>query len=82
MLGFGVLGYAMNKCGFPIAPLLIGFILGPLVEVGLRQSLIIGRGDLLVFFKHPISAVFLTLGLATLVWTGWREWRARPGEKQ
>jgi putative tricarboxylic transport membrane protein len=82
MLGFGVLGYAMNKCGFPIAPLLIGFILGPLVEVGLRQSLIVGRGDLLVFFKHPISAVFLTLGLATLVWTGWREWRARPGEKR
>ena len=75
MLGFGVLGYAMNKFGFPVAPLLIGFILGPIVEVGLRQSLIIGRGDLSVFVRQPISAVFLALGLAALVWAGYRELR-------
>ncbi len=80
MLGFGILGYAMNKFGFPVAPLLIGFILGPLVEVGLRQSLIVGRGDVTIFFTHPISAVFLTLAALTLLWTGWREWRGRPGE--
>ncbi len=77
MLAFGVLGYGMNKFGFPVAPLLIGFILGPLVEVGLRQSLIIGHGDVTVFFRHPISAVFLSLAALTLVWTGWREWRGR-----
>jgi putative tricarboxylic transport membrane protein len=70
----------MNKFSFPVAPLLIGFILGPLVEVGLRQSLIVGRGDVTIFFTHPISAVFLTLGALTLLWTGWREWRSRPGE--
>jgi len=75
MLGFGVLGYAMNKFGFPVAPLLIGFILGPIVEVGLRQSLIIARGDLTVFVRHPISAVFLVLGVVALVWAGAREWR-------
>ncbi len=75
MLAFGVLGYAMNKFGFPVAPLLIGFILGPIVEVGLRQSLIIGRGDLGVFVRQPISAVFLTLGVIALVWAGTREWR-------
>jgi putative tricarboxylic transport membrane protein len=77
MLGFGVLGYGMNKCGFPVAPLLIGFILGPLVEVGLRQSLILGHGDVMVFFRQPISALFLSLAALTLVWTFWREWRTR-----
>ena len=82
MLGFGVLGYAMNKFGFPVAPLLIGFILGPMVEVGLRQSLIVGRGDFMVFFNHPISAVFLSLAALTILWTIWREWRAPPGEKK
>jgi putative tricarboxylic transport membrane protein len=80
MLGFGVLGYAMSKFGFPVAPLLIGFILGPIVEVGLRQSLIIGRGDLTIFVRHPISAVFLALGLAALVWAGARQWSGR-GER-
>jgi putative tricarboxylic transport membrane protein len=76
MLGFGVLGYAMSKFGFPVAPLLIGFILGPIVEIGLRQSLVISRGSLDIFVTKPISALFLSLALATLVWVGWREWRA------
>jgi putative tricarboxylic transport membrane protein len=68
MLGFGVLGYGMNKFGYPIAPLLIGFILGPLVEIGLRQSLILSRGSLWIFVERPVSAVFLSLAVVTLIW--------------
>lgn len=68
MLGFGVLGYGMKKFDYPIPPLLIGFILGPLVEIGLRQSLILSRGSLWIFMERPVSAVFLTLALATLIW--------------
>jgi putative tricarboxylic transport membrane protein len=75
MLAFGLLGYVMNKLEFPVAPLLIGFILGPLVEIGLRQSLIISHGSVKIFFERPISAAFLTLAMATIIWVGWREWR-------
>ena len=73
MLGFGVLGYLMNKFGFPVAPLLIGFILGPLVEVGLRQSMIMSRGGLDIFVTRPISAIFLLLAVATIAVVAWRE---------
>ncbi len=78
MLGFGVLGYLMNKFGFPVAPLLIGFILGPLVEVGLRQAMILSRGSLDIFVTRPISAAFLLMALVTVIVVGWREYRGRP----
>jgi len=76
MLGFGVLGYVMVKSGFPVAPLLIGFILGPLIEVGLRQSMIMSRGSLEIFFARPISAAFLAIAALTVATVAWREWRA------
>ncbi len=75
MLGFGALGYVMLKTGFPIAPLLIGFILGPLIEVGLRQSMIMSRGSLAIFATRPIAAAFLVLAAAVVVLVAWREWR-------
>ena len=80
MLGFGVLGYLMNKFGFPVAPLLIGFILGPLLEVGLRQAMIMSRGGLDIFVTRPISAVFLLLAAATIVIVAWREFRGQKTE--
>lgn len=75
-LGFGVLGFAMKKFNFPVAPLLIGFILGPLVEIALRQSLLLSRGSLEIFVTRPISLLFLVLALATVVWVGWSEYRS------
>ncbi|UCE30852.1 MAG: tripartite tricarboxylate transporter permease, partial [Burkholderiales bacterium] len=82
MLGFGVLGYVMNRCGIPIAPLLIGFILGPIVETGFRQSLIVGRGDWSIFVLQPISAAFLALSVLVLGWSAYREWRGGRGHPQ
>ncbi|MFQ5898763.1 MAG: tripartite tricarboxylate transporter permease [Candidatus Methylomirabilia bacterium] len=71
MLGFGVLGYGMTKFGFPIAPLLIGFILAPMIESGLRQALIISDGSVGIFFERPVAATFLALTLAVVAWVAW-----------
>jgi putative tricarboxylic transport membrane protein len=64
---FGVLGYGMRRCGFPVAPCVIGLILGPLAETQLRRALSISQGDWTVFFTHPISAAVLALTAALLL---------------
>jgi putative tricarboxylic transport membrane protein len=61
MIGFGVLGYALRKSGFDVAPLLLAFVIGGMFEQNLRQGLIIGYGDPRVFLTSPISAGFLAL---------------------
>ena len=63
----GVLGYFLIKFGCEPAPLLLGFVLGPLLEDHLRRSLIISRGDPGIFIERPVSAVLLLLATAALV---------------
>ncbi|NOZ32676.1 MAG: C4-dicarboxylate ABC transporter permease [Alphaproteobacteria bacterium] len=75
MLGFGLMGYIMLKLRFPVAPLLIGFILGPLIEIGLRQSVIMSRGSIDIFFSRPLAALFLALAAGSVIIVGLREWR-------
>jgi putative tricarboxylic transport membrane protein len=58
---FGVLGYILHKLRCEPAPLLLGFILGPMVEENLRRALLISRGDPMVFVQRPISLTFLIL---------------------
>ena len=58
MLVFGVIGYLLKKFNFPIAPLLIGFILSPLFEKNFRRALILSKGDLRVFFSSPLCWIF------------------------
>jgi TctA family transporter len=64
---FGVLGYALVKLGCEPAPLLLGFVLGPLLEQHLRRALIISHGDLTVFVTRPISLVLLIAAALALV---------------
>ena len=64
MLAFGLIGYVMEDNGFPVAPLILGLILGPLVERTLSQASIIARGDVLMFFERPVS---LVLGIVAIV---------------
>ena len=64
---FGLLGYALIKLRCEPAPLLLGFVLGPLLEENLRRAMILGRGDPTVFVTRPISAVLLALTVAVLV---------------
>jgi TctA family transporter len=64
---FGLLGYAMSKLRFEPAPLLLGFVLGPLLEENLRRAMILSRGDPTTFVTRPISATLLVMALAVLV---------------
>jgi putative tricarboxylic transport membrane protein len=66
---FGLLGYFLMKLGCEPAPLLLGFVLGPLLEDHLRRSLIISRGDFSIFVTRPISAIFLAMAVAAIVIT-------------
>lgn len=68
-LAFGVVGYILRKNEFPVAPLLIAFILEPILESSFRQSLLISHGSLLIFLTHPISAIFLALSAVGVVLT-------------
>ena len=65
--GLGVVGYLLIRWGCEPAPLLLGFVLGPLLEENLRRALIISRGDPSVFVTRPISLVLLLLAVAALV---------------
>ncbi len=64
---FGLLGYVLVKLRCEPAPLLLGFVLGPLLEENLRRAMIISRGDPSVFVTRPISAVLLGAAVAVLV---------------
>ena len=64
---FGVLGYTLVRLGCEPAPLLLGFILGPLMEENLRRALIISRGDPTVFVSRPISLSLLIVAALVLV---------------
>jgi TctA family transporter len=64
---FGILGYLLIKVGCEPAPLLLGFVLGPLLEEHLRRAMIISRGDPTIFFTRPISLALLIAAGLTLV---------------
>ena len=65
--GFGVLGYAFYKLGCEPAPLLLGFILGPMMEENLRRALLLSRGDWSTFATRPLSAGLLLAALLLIV---------------
>ncbi|WP_417447389.1 tripartite tricarboxylate transporter permease [Kangiella sp.] len=64
---FGLMGYLMTKSGMPIAPAILGFILGPIVETNLRRGMMLTEGDFLSFFEHPIALSFLIIAALTLI---------------
>ncbi len=63
---FGVIGYIFDKLKIPSAPLILGLVLGDIVESGFRRGAMLARGDLMTFFKRPISAFFLILTIIML----------------
>src|ERR687894_467282 len=64
---FGLVGYALIKFGFEPAPLLLGFVLGKLMEENLRRALIISRGDMMTFLDHSVSAGLLAVAALLLI---------------
>ena len=67
MIGFGVLGYLFERFSFPIAPLVLGVILGPLAEEAFMNAMISFSNDWTVFFTRPIAGTVMALALATLL---------------
>jgi TctA family transporter len=64
---FGLAGYVFIKLGCEPAPLLLGFILGPMLEEYLKRALKLARGDWSVFLTRPLSAALLAIGVLLLV---------------
>lgn len=78
MLVFGVIGYLMKKLSLEAAPMVLAFVLGPMLETALRQSLIKSKGSFSIFFTRPISAVCLILAIGLLIMP-MLPWFRRPG---
>jgi putative tricarboxylic transport membrane protein len=75
-LVMGVLGYLLRKLGFETAPIVLGAILAPMIEMALRQSLAMSDGQYTIFFARPIAATLLGVGLVLLL-LGVRPWITR-----
>ncbi|MCE5262144.1 MAG: tripartite tricarboxylate transporter permease, partial [Deltaproteobacteria bacterium] len=67
MLFFAFLGYGMRKLNFDPAPLPLAFVLGPMVERSLRQSLLISGGDATIFVSRPISGALIAVFVLLVV---------------
>lgn len=59
--GFGVVGYLLRKADYPLAPLVLALVLGPLMEKSFRQTLISEQGNMMAFIERPLSATFLAI---------------------
>jgi len=81
MLGFGIMGYFMKVYGFPVAPVILGVILGPMMDSNYRRAMIGAKDEvgtfLLAFVTNPISLV-LTVFLLTIILAQTPLWRRRP----
>ncbi len=67
MLGFGVLGFLLEKIRFPLVSIILGLVLGPIAESELRRSLAMSQGDLGIFFTRPISATLIAISCLLLI---------------
>jgi putative tricarboxylic transport membrane protein len=67
LLIFGMLGYLMRLFGYPIAPIVVGLILGPMAEQQLRRALSISQGDVTTLVASPVAAGILALAALALI---------------
>lgn len=75
---FGGLGYFLRLLGFPPAPLILGFVLGHMMEEHFRRAMILAHGNFLTFVERPLSAVIMAMTAALLAWGVWSALRSRP----
>ncbi len=71
MLIFGIMGYILRKLDFPLPPMLLGVVLGDMMETALRQSLALSKGSWMIFAQRPIAAVLLVGFLVVASWQGY-----------
>ena len=68
MLGFGVIGYLMERAGIPLGPFVIGFVLAPLAEEKLRSGLMMTAGDFSPIVTRPFPLAFTIIAIGLLLW--------------
>jgi putative tricarboxylic transport membrane protein len=68
MMIFGVVGYVMKKCNYPLAPLVLAIVLGDKAEESFRQSLLASQGSLSIFWSNGLVGTIMALGVIALVW--------------
>jgi putative tricarboxylic transport membrane protein len=82
MLVFGVLGYILKKCNYPLAPLVLAIVLGDKAEESFRQSLLASQGSFSIFWSNGLVGTIMALGLIALFWpmisNGWARLRSQP----
>jgi putative tricarboxylic transport membrane protein len=84
----GALGYLLRKMDFETAPMVLGVVLAPIIEVSFRQALAMSNGDYLIFVQRPISVIFLLGALAMILLAlrpfiqKKRDWRERLTEAE
>jgi putative tricarboxylic transport membrane protein len=66
---FGVLGYILKKCNYPLAPLVLAIVLGDKAEESFRQSLLASQGSLSIFWSNWLVGTIMALGLIALFWS-------------
>lgn len=81
-VAFGALGFVFKKYGFQLAPLLVGMILGPLIEKHLREGLMVSQGDPMYFISRPISQVIWGLAVTVFVVMGVRGFQQRRQQRR
>ncbi len=82
MLTCGIIGYKMKEYGFAAAPIVLGLVLGELIEISLRRSLIVFENNPLIFFTRPWSAAFIVLTILGLCSPAIRTWFENRGQKK
>jgi putative tricarboxylic transport membrane protein len=65
---FGVIGYVMKKCNYPLAPMVLAIVLGDKAEESFRQSLLASQGSLSIFWANGLVGTIMALGLIALFW--------------
>jgi putative tricarboxylic transport membrane protein len=78
VLAAGVAGYLMRWFGVPVLPMVLGVVLGFMIESNYRRSLVLSRGEHMIFLQDPVSLTLLLAALALAVFSLWRELRAVP----
>lgn len=80
LLAFGIIGYILIKAKFPLTPIILGFILGPIAETSLRRGLMLSKGDFTPFLTEPIAAVFLIIAFLSIVIKGFKNVKKKKAE--
>lgn len=81
VVAFGVVGYIFLKLKLPVAPMIMGFVLGDMVETHLRRAMMDSQGSWMPFVTRPISTLFLAIAAVSVVYIAVKHIRGAAGKK-